>query len=171
MKLRLIFISILLLGYGAAYTLGDAATECDAKLYTCYEEHVKNTCTNPKMLWGTGGKISVDRTSYPKLTIANIDATTANLSSAQTSPEQKNEIQKKIDILNGSVFDGFRATEAARLIYRSNMNNTFSCAIIANRVDKLEQLESIVGKNSKASDILKALEKEKNKYKNLQGPK
>ncbi len=133
---------------------------------SCYEEQVKN-CTGPTSPWGNWADLWAITIKYEEFKSEKIDDFIAKIPQTQTGPDEKESMQKKVDALKSRQFLWFRATEAARLLYRSNMNQIFSCAIIASRWSKLEKLDTIVKKNGKASDILQKLDKEKKRYESL----
>ncbi len=130
---------------------------------SCYEEQTKN-CTGPTSPWGSWPDLWAITIKYEEFKSEKIDDIISKLSEVKTGNDEKDTLQKKLDALKSRQFLWFRATEASRLLYRSNMNQIFSCAIIASRWTKLEKLDTIVKKNGKASDILKKLEKEKTRY-------
>jgi hypothetical protein len=80
-------------------------------------------------------------------------------------------MQEKLNALSDRQYLGFRAAETARLLYRRNMNEIFSCTVIASRQTKLEKLQNIIGNKSGASSILESIKKERKRYELLMSKK
>jgi hypothetical protein len=65
-------------------------------------------------------------------------------------------------------YDGFRAGEVARLLYRRNMDRVFACGVVASRLSKLEALEKAI-QGKPTSDITESIKKERTRYEWLRG--
>lgn len=146
------------------------APVCDEKLYECYQTRVQYYCTkktdgNPWASKPNFGKLS--SCDYPVFTQEGVNASITCMESAEASKEMEVRDGVSLPVLGN--FDGFKAAEVARLLYRKNMNSIFACAIIASRQDKLTKLQEIINKKSPASDIKTKIENEKKRYDDIMG--
>jgi hypothetical protein len=160
-------ISIFLTRNGYA---ADNQASCDPKDKSCYDEQVKN-CTSTNMPWWAWLGLWAITKPYAEFKPEKIDEMVQSISLAEIGNDEKKSMQIKLDALNAKNYEWFRAAEAARLLYRSNMNQIFSCALIASRQTKLEKLENIIGKKSGASNIMESIKKERKRYERLMDKK
>jgi hypothetical protein len=169
MKKIILLIPILSFGvFSAVYSA--EKTICDAKLMSCYEENIKN-CTGPTSPWWVWPDLGSITEKYVEFKNDKIDALIQKIPLAQTGPEAQSAMQEKLNALSDRQYLGFRAAETARLLYRRNMNEIFSCTVIASRQTKLEKLQNIIGNKSGASSILESIKKERKRYELLMSKK
>jgi hypothetical protein len=168
MKKTLLFIYVVICTniLGWEYLYAAEKTICDIKEKSCYDEQIK-VCTSSKSPWGEWPGLWALTEKYEEFKPEKINEMIQKISQAETGDDEKKTMQKKLDTLNSNIYGGFRAGEAARLLYRRNMNQIFSCAVIASRYTKLEKLENTIGNKSGASNILESIKKEKKRYEGL----
>lgn len=140
---------------------------CAPESFACYTKKVEDACTKKGVIWNETSGLGKITTDYSEFTSAGFNSLMSQISENIQDPTEKATIDTKLDALRNQSSDLFRAAEVVRIQYRSNMNNIFSCAIIASRQDKLERLQIAIKDNSNATDIKRKLDNEQKRYESL----
>lgn len=166
MKKLLLLILILVFSLSAYISQGyavDLPTCEEKKEFSCYQQFA-NYCQNlnfPGMvkenLWKTA------KCEYGEFTVNGINAT-VNCIEASENGGNATGYKEGLTLVQIWSFQGFRAAEVSRKLYRKNMNAIFACTVVATRKDKLEKLSQIIKGKKWSSEIERSLEKEKKRY-------
>jgi hypothetical protein len=81
------------------------------------------------------------------------------------SDDERLRLRRDLDPVTIGEYDGFKTLEIARIGYRTRMNTLFSCAVVASRLDTLQDLTRLIAEKlkSKESEIQQKLKRDTEK--------
>lgn len=110
--------------------------------YNDYRTNAKNQCDDSKAPWfANSGIVSIPQ--YAKLTSDAINANINTISSDKRwSEDEKSRLKEELNMQRIGDFEGFKALEVARLQYRANLDNLFSCSIVESRLHIINDIQN-----------------------------
>lgn len=120
---------------------------CDKKDYLCYKDYwVREFCrgSSSSQSWDINKWIGSVTELYRALDVNEQKKQIQELIGSEPNPNERAKIEKELSLDRIGNFSGFKTVEIARIVYRTNMNRIFSCAVIASRIERTQKVKKII---------------------------